>query len=138
MYLGWSEGFHDAAASVIDENGNIVFASHSERFSGNKHEKYVSSELKEYINNNFDIKVNSFFEKPFLKFERLLETYLTETPRGFKSFLMAIPVWLKEKLFLKDTLIKEFANLQAELDSNINKEDKKQFKTLKEKINFYF
>ena len=72
MYLGWSEGFHDAAASIIDDNGNIVFASHSERFSGNKHEKQISPELKEYIDNNFDIKSTSFFEKPLLKKTRQL------------------------------------------------------------------
>ena len=67
MYLGWSEGFHDAAASVINKNGDIVFASHSERFSGNKHEKYISSELKDYIDSNFNIKTTALFEKPFLK-----------------------------------------------------------------------
>ncbi len=72
MYLGWSEGFHDAAASVINKNGDIVFASHSERFSGNKHEKYISSELKDYIDSNFNIKTTALFEKPFLKKTRQL------------------------------------------------------------------
>jgi len=72
MYLGWSEGFHDAAASVIDENGNIVFASHSERFSGNKHEKFISPELKHYIDNNFSCHTKAFFEKPLLKKTRQL------------------------------------------------------------------
>lgn len=71
-YLGWSEGFHDAAATIINDKGNIVFASHSERFSGNKHEKYISPELKEHIDNNFKIDKKCFFEKPLLKKTRQL------------------------------------------------------------------
>ena len=57
-----------------------------------------------------------FYDKPFLKFERLLETYLAFTPRGYKSFAMAMPVWLKEKLFQKDLLRKEFAAFDADFD----------------------
>jgi len=67
MILGWSEGFHDAAAAVIDPDGNIVFASHSERFSGKKHEKNISPELKDYIDTNFNIQSNAFYERPFVK-----------------------------------------------------------------------
>ena len=72
MILGWSEGFHDAAAAVIDYDGNILFASHSERFSGKKHEKFISPELKEYIDCNFDITRKTFYERPFIKKTRQL------------------------------------------------------------------
>ena len=69
MYLGWSEGFHDAAVSIIDEKGNIVFASHSERFSGKKHEKFISTECQTFIETYYgdEIKHRAFFEKPILK-----------------------------------------------------------------------
>jgi len=72
MILGWSEGFHDAAATILDDYGNIVFASHSERFSGKKHEKFISNELKKHINDNFETPVKAFFEKPLLKKSRQL------------------------------------------------------------------
>ena len=72
MILGWSEGFHDAAACVIDYDGDIVFASHSERFSGKKHEKFISPELKKYIDDHFAITEYAFFEKPLLKKTRQL------------------------------------------------------------------
>jgi len=89
MILGWSEGFHDAAACVIDYDGNIVFASHSERFSGNKHEKFISPELKEYIDNNFAITEYAFFEKPLLKKTRQLfagqyKTVFSKRPLAWK------------------------------------------------------
>ena len=71
-YLGWSEGFHDAAATIINDKGDIVFASHSERFSGNKHEKNISIELKTHIDYHYDIDHYSFFEKPLLKKSRQL------------------------------------------------------------------
>ena len=71
-YLGWSEGFHDAAATIINDKGDIVFASHSERFSGNKHEKNISLELKTHIDYNYDIDHYAFFEKPLLKKSRQL------------------------------------------------------------------
>ena len=72
MYLGWSEGFHDAGAAVIDEKGNIKFATHSERFSGLKHDKYVGVDLKTYIENNYSITHKAFYEKPLLKKTRQL------------------------------------------------------------------
>ena len=71
-YLGWSEGFHDAAATIINDKGDIVFASHSERFSGNKHEKNISIELKTHIDYHYDIDHYAFFEKPLLKKSRQL------------------------------------------------------------------
>ena len=136
--LGISAFYHDSAACLIKDE-KIIAAAQEERFTRKKHDPAFPKEAIKYCLKEAGITLNEvehlgFYDKPFLKFERLLETYLTETPRGFKSFLMAIPVWLKEKLFLKDTLIKEFSNLQSELDSKINKEDKKQFKELKEKI----
>ena len=72
MYLGWSEGFHDAGVAVIDLNGNIKFATHSERFSKSKHDKYVGDSLVKYIESNFDISHRAFYEKPLLKKTRQL------------------------------------------------------------------
>ena len=136
--LGISAFYHDSAACLIKDE-KIIAAAQEERFTRKKHDPAFPAEAIKFCLNEAGITLDEvehlgFYDKPFLKFERLLETYLTETPRGFKSFLMAIPAWLKEKLFLKDTLIKEFANLQADLNSKIDKEDKKQFKELKEKI----
>ena len=136
--LGISALYHDSAACLIKGEA-IIAAAQEERFTRKKHDAAFPKEAIKYCLKEAGITLDEvehlgFYDKPFLKFERLLETYLSETPRGFKSFVMAIPVWLKEKLFLKDTLIKEFLNLQCELDSTINKEDKKQFKALKEKI----
>jgi carbamoyltransferase len=137
--LGISCFYHDSAACLI-KGEKIIAATQEERFTRKKHDPSFPKEsikycLKEAGITLEEVEYLGFYDKPFLKFERLLETYLAETPRGFKSFVMAIPVWLKEKLFLKDTLIKEFANLQCEIDSKSNnKEDKKQFKALKEII----
>lgn len=136
--LGISAFYHDSAACIIKDE-KIIAAAQEERFTRKKHDPNFPKEAIKYCLNEAgitldDVEYLGFYDKPFLKFERLIETYLTETPKGFKSFLMAIPLWLKEKLFLKDTLIKDFANLQADLDHKINKEDKKQFKKLKEQI----
>jgi carbamoyltransferase len=74
-----------------------------------------------------EVEYIGFYDKPFLKFERLLETYLAEVPKGFRSFAMAIPTWLKEKLFLKDTLIKEFSKIL--IDQNTTKAEIKKIKS---------
>ena len=103
--LGISAFYHDSAASLIID-GEIVSAVQEERFSRKKHDpsypylsiKYILEENKITLK---DIDYIVFFEKPFLKFERLLETYLAFAPKGFKSFAMSMPIWLKEKLFLK-------------------------------------
>ena len=113
--LGISAFYHDSAACLI-KNEKIIAAAQEERFTRKKHDPAFPVKAIKYCLKEAGITVDEvdylgFYDKPFLKFERLLETYLSETPRGFKSFLMAIPVWLKEKLFLKDTLTKEFANL---------------------------
>ena len=114
--LGISAYYHDSAACLIKDD-EIIAAAQEERFTRKKHDSAFPLEAIKYClseaNINLeDVSYIGFYDKPFLKFERLLETYLSEAPRGFKSFAMAIPVWLKEKLFLKDTLIKEFAKLQ--------------------------
>ena len=108
LILGISAFYHDSAAALI-RDGKIIAAAQEERFSRVKHDsrypknaiKYVLMEGKTDLN-GVDRVV--FFEKPFLKFERLLETYLAFAPRGFKSFSMSMPIWLREKLFQKKFL----------------------------------
>jgi len=113
--LGISAYYHDSAV-VLLHNQNIVAASQEERFTRKKHDSSFPKESLKYCLQEANIKLSEvdyigFYDKPFLKFERLLETYLAEAPLGFKSFVLAMPTWLKEKLFLKDTLIKELASL---------------------------
>ena len=136
--LGISAFYHDSAACLI-KGEKIIAAAQEERFTRKKHDPAFPKQAIKYCLDEAgitldDVEYLGFYDKPFLKFERLLETYLTETPRGFKSFLMAIPIWLKEKLFLKDTLIKAFANLEQEINSQIDPKNKKQIKQLKESI----
>ncbi|RVU84203.1 hypothetical protein EOL70_12005 [Leucothrix sargassi] len=106
--LGISAFFHDSAAALI-KDGEIVAAAQEERFSRKKHdpdfpENAIAYCLKEAGIELGDVAYIVFYDKPLLKFERLLETYLSYAPRGFRSFLMAIPIWIKEKLFLKKQL----------------------------------
>ena len=131
--LGISSYYHDSAAALI-KDGEIIAASQEERFTRKKHDSSFPLEAIKYCLSEAQIKLQDvqyigFYDKPFLKFERLLETYLAEAPRGFKSFTMAIPIWLKEKLFLKDTLIKELAKLQVGENA-----DKSELKKIKLKI----
>lgn len=118
--LGLSAFYHDSAAALI-EDGKIVAAAQEERFSRKKHDAgfprhAVSYCLEEAGITMADVDYVAFYDKPFLKFERLLETYLAFAPRGFKSFKTAIPVWLKEKLFQKDHLRKEFKAYDPDFD----------------------
>ena len=107
--LGISAFYHDSAAAII-KDGKIIAAAQEERFSRKKHDprypfnaiKYV---LEEANLNLSDVNHIVFFEKPFLKFERLLETYMAFAPRGFKSFSLSMPLWLREKLFQKKFLL---------------------------------
>jgi carbamoyltransferase len=129
--LGISSYYHDSAAALI-KDGEIIAAAQEERFTRKKHDSAFPLEAIKYCLDEAGIKLQDvqhigFYDKPFLKFERLLETYLAEAPRGFKSFAMAIPAWLKEKLFLKDTLIKEFAKLQD--GENADKSELKKIKS---------
>ena len=106
--LGISAFYHDSAAAILVD-GKIIAAAQEERFSRKKHDpsypfnavKYVLEETELNLN---DIDYIVFFEKPFLKFERLLETYLAFAPKGFKSFSLSMPIWLREKLFQKKFL----------------------------------
>ena len=115
--LGISAFYHDSSVALI-ENEQIIFAAHEERFSRVKHDKeFPKHALKylfsEHLQNGFDeIDHIVFFDKPFLKFERLLETYLYYAPfKGFSSFRKSIPIWIKEKLFQKDLIIKEISKI---------------------------
>ncbi len=106
--LGISAFYHDSAAALI-KDGNIVSAAQEERFSRKKHDSRYPYNAINFILEDSNLKLNEidhivFFEKPFLKFERLLETYMAFAPKGFKSFSMSMPIWLREKLFQKKFL----------------------------------
>ncbi len=106
--LGISAFYHDSAACILVD-GKIVAAAQEERFSRIKHDANYPYNAIEFVLNYAKIKLNQidkivFFEKPFLKFERLLETYVAFAPRGFVSFSKAVPLWIKEKLFQKNFL----------------------------------
>lgn len=112
MYiLGVSAYYHDSAAALI-KDGDIIAAAQEERFSRKKHDhrfptnaiKYCLSEARISIDK---IEYVAFYDKPFLKFERLLETYLTYAPMGIKSFIRAMPLWIKEKLWMKELIKSE-------------------------------
>ncbi len=109
--LGISAFYHDSAVALI-RDGSIVAAAQEERFTRRKHDAGFPAHALDYCLREGgatldDIDYVAFYDKPLLKFERLLETYLAFAPRGFKSFSMAIPLWLQEKLFLKNLLTKE-------------------------------
>ena len=116
MYiLGISAYYHDSAAALV-KDGEILAANQQERFTRKKHDagfpaEAISSCLDQAGIGLGDVDHIIFYDKPLLKFERLLETYVSFAPRGFKSFLTAMPVWLKEKLYLKSILRKELAAL---------------------------
>ena len=103
--LGISAFYHDSAACLL-KDGKIVAAAQEERFSRKKHDPRYPHHAVEFVLKYSKIKLSEidqivFFEKPFLKFERLLETYLSFAPQGFKSFAKSMPIWIKEKLFMK-------------------------------------
>src|SRR6476620_3789676 len=106
--LGISAFYHDSAAALIAD-GRIVAAVQEERFTRKKHDPSFPHNAIAYCLEEARAKLDEldhvvFYDKPFLKFERLMETYVALTPRGFRSFRMAIPLWLKEKLFQKSLL----------------------------------
>ncbi len=110
--LGVSAYYHDSAACLV-QNGKIVAAAQEERFTRKKHDAGFPSHAVEYCLGQGgvgmrDVDYLVFYDKPFVKFERLLETYLSYAPKGLGSFLTAIPVWIKEKLFLRNLLEKAF------------------------------
>ncbi len=115
--LGISAYYHDSAAALVVD-GTIVAAAQEERFSRKKHDAGFPAQALRYCLEEGGIRLDDldyivFYDKPLIKFERLLETYLAYAPSGFQSFLSSMPVWLKDKLFLKSTLKKELAALLA-------------------------
>ena len=118
--LGISAYYHDSAA-VLVEDGRIVAAAQEERFSRKKHDARFPHAAIEYClaagrAKPGDLDLVAFYDKPFLKFERLLETYLAFAPRGYRSFRLAMPIWLKEKLFQKSLLGRELKALDPGID----------------------
>ena len=108
--LGISAYYHDAAAALIID-GEIVAAAQEERFTRTKHDPGFPAHAVRFCLDfaglkPVDLDYVAFYDKPFLKFERLLETYLAFAPRGFTSFRQALPLWIKEKLFQKRMLVK--------------------------------
>jgi len=108
IIIGISAYYHDSASCLVID-GNIIAAAQEERFTRKKHDEGFPINALRYCLTEgkltpSDIDHVVFYDKPFLKFERLLETYLAFAPRGFKSFLTAVPVWLKEKLFQKSVI----------------------------------
>jgi carbamoyltransferase len=122
MYiLGISAFYHDSAACLI-KNGEIIAAAQEERFTRKKHDAGFPYHAIHYCLKEASISASQidnvvFYEKPFVKFERLLETYLAFAPKGFASFAKAMPLWIKDKLFQKSALVKE---LKSTLDESIN------------------
>ena len=123
MYiLGVSAFYHDSAAVLI-KDGKIVAAVQEERFSRKKHdagfpERSIRYCLEEAGISLQEVSVLAFYDKPLLKFERLIETYYAFAPKGILSFITSIPVWLKEKMFLKRELKKGLSRIGA-LDKKI-------------------
>jgi carbamoyltransferase len=118
--LGISAFYHDSAAALI-EDGRIVAAAQEERFSRRRHDARFPSSAVAFCLQFAGTKVEDvdlvvFYEKPFLKFERLLETYVGFAPRGLASFAKAMPLWVHEKLFLRRFLVKEFSELAENVD----------------------
>jgi carbamoyltransferase len=118
--LGISAFYHDSAAALIDQ-GRIVAAAQEERFTRKKHDADFPHNAIAYCLAEAGVNADSldhivFYDKPFLKFERLLETYVALAPRGFRSFKMSIPLWLKEKLFQKNLLTGELKKISGDFD----------------------
>jgi len=113
--LGISAFYHDSAAALVID-GKIIAAAQEERFTRKKHDPHFPEYAIEYCLKEGrltlkDMKAIVFYDKPFIKFERLLETYIAFAPKGFRSFLQAMPIWMKEKFFLKDLLKKSLTKL---------------------------
>ena len=122
--LGISAFYHDSAACILI-NGEIVAAAQEERFTRKKHDPGYPKNAIDFVLNYANLKLSQvdkivFFEKPFLKFERLLETYVAFAPRGFTSFSKAMPIWIKEKLFQKNLLFNKLKEHDNEYKSDEN------------------
>jgi carbamoyltransferase len=126
--LGISAFYHDSAACLL-KDGEIFAAAQEERFTRKKHDAGFPHHSILYCLKEADIAAKDidnvvFYEKPFVKFERLLETYLAFAPKGFISFAKSMPVWIKDKLFQKSVLIKE---LKSTLGEDVNWREKLLF-----------
>ena len=120
--LGISAFYHDSAAALI-EDGRIVAAAQEERFTRRKHDAAFPHNAIAYCLAEAGVAADGldhvvFYDKPFLKFERLLETYIAMAPRGFRSFKMSIPLWLREKLFQKNLLRDELGKFSGDFDKD--------------------
>ncbi|WP_435151223.1 carbamoyltransferase [Candidatus Pelagibacter bacterium nBUS_44] len=122
--LGISAFYHDSAACIL-KNGKIIAAAQEERFTRKKHDPGYPYNAIEFVLKYANLKLSEvdqivFFEKPFLKFERLLETYVAFAPRGFVSFAKAMPLWIKEKLFQKNLLFNKLKEHDKDFKSDQN------------------
>ena len=122
LVLGISAFYHDSAAALV-RDGEIIAAAQEERFTRTKHDPVFPNHAIAYCLKEAKIDAGGvdrvvFYEKPFLKFERLIETYLAFAPRGFASFRKAMPLWIGEKLFQRDLLLRELAGLAPALGDN--------------------
>ena len=120
--LGISAFYHDSAAALVVD-GEIIAAAQEERFTRIKHDAAFPEHAVEYVLREAGITCEeltaiTFYDKPLLKFERLLETYHAFAPKGLLSFMTAIPVWLKEKLFLKRSFFYLRFFIRTELETN--------------------
>src|SRR6185503_485784 len=116
IILGISAFYHDSAAAII-QDGEIIAAAQEERFSRKKHDaSFPVNAIRfclEYSGKKIaDLDAVAFYDKPFLKFERLIETYYAFAPKGLLSFLKAIPVWIKDKIFLKKIIRDELHKIE--------------------------
>ena len=121
--LGISAFYHDSAACIL-KDGEIIAAAQEERFTRKKHDPSYPHNAIEFVLKYANLRLSEidqivFFEKPFLKFERLLETYVAFAPKGFVSFSKAMPLWIKEKLFQKNLLF----NKLKEHDKNYKSDE---------------
>ncbi len=126
--LGFSAYYHDSAACLVVD-GKVIAAAQEERFTRKKHDAAFPTHAVNYCLAEANLKASDldfvvFYDKPFLKFERLIETYLAYAPRGFKSFVTSLPVWLKDKLFQKTMISKA---LTEQLGKNVNWSNKLLF-----------
>ena len=122
IILGISAFYHDSAAALIID-GEIVAAAQEERFTRKKHDPNYPEQAINYVLAESDLTIEqvdyvAFYDKPFLKFERLLETYVAMAPKGLKSFSMAMPIWLREKLFLKKVLVDRLKSISGYFDES--------------------
>src|SRR5512139_3025432 len=111
--LGISAFYHDSAACLL-RDGVIVAAAQEERFTRKKHDSSFPRNAVAYCLHaggihTQDLHLVAFYEKPFLKFDRILHSYLAYAPKGWRSFLMAIPLWIRERIWMKDLIHKELA-----------------------------